>query len=238
MTNLKILKKIENKYWSCSSGSCTWWFLANNLYGIIFRVHIFEEFILVWEKLSFEISYCVPRLTNVGAYTTFCRTVSIAQWRQCGVGCRRLEALCRAVAYAQMIQHGWYGSVLHHLPRLAVLGGNIISRCRWSSAPSTYLGVLSACSTAWKTRRVSVRVWLCVLLLLLRAHGSLLDTAPFLAKRNDTSGKVSLTSEGSQWNQSKDDYMGQQQDQIFQDQIAFLVKLEKYTLQNFYEGLK
>ena len=41
-----------------------------------------------------------------------------------------------------------------------------------------------------------------------------------------------------QWNQSKDDYMGKQQEQIFQDQIAFLVKREKYTLNEFYEGLK
>jgi len=32
--------------------------------------------------------------------------------------------------------------------------------------------------------------------------------------------------------------MGKQQDQVFQDQIAFLVKREKYTLQDFHDGLK
>jgi hypothetical protein len=41
-----------------------------------------------------------------------------------------------------------------------------------------------------------------------------------------------------QWNQSKEDYMGQKKDELFQDQIAFLVKKEKYTLNDFYEFLK
>ena len=41
-----------------------------------------------------------------------------------------------------------------------------------------------------------------------------------------------------QWNQSKEDYMGQKRDELFQDQIAFLVKKEKYTLNDFYEFLK
>ena len=32
--------------------------------------------------------------------------------------------------------------------------------------------------------------------------------------------------------------MGQKKEEIFQDQIAFLVKKEKYTLNDFYEGFK
>ena len=32
--------------------------------------------------------------------------------------------------------------------------------------------------------------------------------------------------------------MGQKKEEIFQDQIAFLVKKEKYTLNDFYEFLK
>ena len=41
-----------------------------------------------------------------------------------------------------------------------------------------------------------------------------------------------------QWNQSKDEYMGKKQDEIFQDQIAFLVKREKYNLSDFHDGLR
>ena len=32
--------------------------------------------------------------------------------------------------------------------------------------------------------------------------------------------------------------MGKKEAEIFQDQIAFLVKREKYTLSDFYDGLK
>jgi hypothetical protein len=41
-----------------------------------------------------------------------------------------------------------------------------------------------------------------------------------------------------QWDQSKDEFMGKKQTEIFQEQVAFLVKREKYNLCDFYDGLR
>ena len=41
-----------------------------------------------------------------------------------------------------------------------------------------------------------------------------------------------------QWDQSKDEFMGKKQTEIFQEQVAFLVKREKYNLCDFHDGLR